>query len=100
VLKNRYRAINIELKEGESILDALPKETLAMWKSRYDQGLSGERVKLREERKIQDKTLFLEVVIEPILDEHKSIVGCSVVSRDITEQKRLMDELAELKARK
>ncbi len=100
VLKNRYRAINIELKEGESILDALPKETLPLWKSRYDQGLSGERVKLREERKVQDKTLFLEVVIEPILDEHKSIVGCSVVSRDITEQKRLMDELAELKSRK
>ncbi len=101
VLKNRYRAINIELKEGESILDALPKESLSIWKSRYDQGLSGEHVRLKEERKVQDKTLFLEVVIEPILDsENKSIVGCSVVSRDITEQKRLMDELAELKAKK
>ena len=101
VLKNRYLAINVDLKEGESILDVLPKESLPLWKGRYDQGLSGERVRLREERKVQDKTLFLEVAIEPIYDsENRSIIGCSVNSRDITEQKKLMDELAALKASK
>jgi PAS domain S-box-containing protein len=100
VLKKRYRAINVELKEGESILDALPKESLALWKSRYDQGLQGEHVRLKEERTVGDKILFLEVVIGPILDtDNKSIIGCSVSSRDITEQKKLMDELAALKAK-
>ncbi len=100
VLKERYRAINVELKEGESILDVLPKESLPLWKSRYDQGLNGEHVRLKEERKVKDKTLYLEVVIEPIRDaDNKSIIGCSVNSRDITEQKKLIDELAALKAK-
>ena len=100
VLKNRFRAVNVELKEGESILNLLPKESLEMWKGRYDKGLSGEKMIFKEERIVKDKTLYLEVNIDPIYNTENKIVGCSVVSRDITEQKRLLDELTELKAKK
>jgi PAS domain S-box-containing protein len=100
VLKNRFRAVNVELKEGDSILNLLPKESLAMWKERYDKGLRGEKMVFKEERIVKDKTLYLEVNIDPIYDSENQIVGCSVVSSDITERRKMEDELAALKAGK
>jgi PAS domain S-box-containing protein len=96
VLKNRFKASNIELKPGISILEKLPKETLDLWKGRYDQALAGEKLRFKEERKVADKTLFLEVLVDPIYNEAKDIIGCSVISRDITDVKNMEDALARL----
>lgn len=93
VLKNRFRASNIELKEGDNILNLLPKESYEMWKSRYDKALSGEKLRLQEERKLPDKTLFLEVFVDPIYGEKNEVIGCSVISRDISDKKKMMDDL-------
>ena len=91
VLRKRFATSGIELKPGDSILEKLPKETLDMWKSRYDKALAGEKLRFKEERKVADKTLFLDVAADPIYSEGKQIIGCSVVSRDITELRTLQN---------
>jgi PAS domain S-box-containing protein len=97
VLKNRFLAAKIELKPGVNILEKLPKESLELWQSRYDKALAGEKLRFKEDRKVGDKMLYLDVVVEPIFNAEKKIVGCSVSSRDITELKTMQDELARLK---
>jgi PAS domain S-box-containing protein len=97
VLRNRFLANKIELKPGVSILENLPKEALDLWKDRYDKALAGERLHFKEERKVADKTLYLDVIVEPIRDAEKKIIGCSVSSRDITELRNMENELARLK---
>lgn len=95
VLHNRFKAVNIDLKPGTSILEKLPKETLALWKERYDKGIAGEKLRIKEERKVGNNTLFLEVFVDPIF-QNDAIIGCSVVSRDITELKNMQDRLAKM----
>lgn len=97
VLKNRFLANKIELKPGVNILENLPKEALDLWKDRYDKALAGERQQFKEERKVADKTLYLDVIVEPIFNAEKKIIGCSVSSRDITELRNMENELARLK---
>jgi PAS domain S-box-containing protein len=91
VLQKRFISNNVELKPGVSILDKLPKESLDLWKGRYDKALAGEKLHFKEERKVGDKTLFLDVAVEPIYSDDKLILGCSVVSRDITELRTLQN---------
>jgi PAS domain S-box-containing protein len=98
VLKNRFRSTNVELKEGDSILDLLPAASLNLWKDRYDRALGGEQQRYEEERQVVEKTLFLEVYVDPIYNKSENIIGCSVVSRDITEKKQLQDEMERLTA--
>lgn len=93
VLKARFQTNQIELNEGDSILTKLPKESMELWKGRYEKALHGEKLKFQEERKLPDRTLFLEVAVEPIHNDSGEVIGCSTVSRDITEQKRIQREL-------
>jgi PAS domain S-box-containing protein len=97
VLRNRFLANKIELKPGVNILENLPQEALELWKARYDKALAGERQLFKEERKVADKTLYLDVIVEPIRDAEKKIIGCSVSSRDITVLRNMEYELARLK---
>lgn len=98
VLQDRFKAGKIELNEGDSILEKLPQESLALWKGRYEKALGGERLKFSEERKLPDKTLFLEVMVDPIYNAQNEIIGCSTVSRDITHQKKVQGELEKITA--
>jgi PAS domain S-box-containing protein len=97
-LKNRFKTSGIELNEGTKITEVLSAEALKTWQGRYDKGLAGERQHFTEERITGDKTLYLEVFVEPIFDDHQEVIGCAVVSRDITEQKNAIDKAAMLEA--
>lgn len=93
-LKNRFKASGVDLHEGKLITEVLSEEAQKVWKPRYDKGLAGERLHFNEERKVGDTSLYLEVFIEPIFDDGNAVVGCAVVSRDITEQKRASEKAA------
>lgn len=97
-LKNRFKTSGVELNEGTKITEVLSAEALKTWQGRYDKGLAGERQHFTEERITGDKTLYLEVFVEPIFDDHQEVIGCAVVSRDITEQKSAIDRAAMLEA--
>jgi PAS domain S-box-containing protein len=98
VLRERFKASGIDLHEGKQITDVLSEDAKKVWQPRYDKALAGERLHFTEERKVGETTLYLEVFVEPIFNDKQEVIGCAVVSRDITEQKRAMDKAALLEA--
>ncbi|MCZ8355106.1 MAG: PAS domain-containing protein [Cyclobacteriaceae bacterium] len=94
VLKERFKAGNIQLTEGMMITEVLSEEAQKVWMPRYEKALAGEKLYFTEERKVgNDKVLFLEVFVEPIKDDKENVIGCAVVSRDITEVSELRHKL-------
>lgn len=100
ILKNRFKTSGIDLHEGKQITEALSEEAQKVWRPRYEKALAGERLHFTEERKVGDTVLYLEVFVEPILNDKEEVIGCAVVSRDITEQKKAIDQVAMLEAEK
>lgn len=96
--RNGFKTSGKALSEGAKITEILSEDALKVWQDRYDRGLVGERQHYREETIADDKTLYLEVFVEPILDDKQEVIGCAVVSRDITEQKNALDKGAMLEA--
>ncbi len=97
-LKERFKVSGIDLHEGKLITEVLSEEAQKVWRPRYEKALAGERLHFTEERKVGDTVLYLEVFIEPIFNDSKEVVGCAVVSRDITEQKKAIEKAALLEA--
>jgi PAS domain S-box-containing protein len=101
-LRKRYLAYQINIEEGMNILETFPPALLTFWKDRYDRALRGEVQHYREERKLPNQTLFLDVTVEPVWDKDKNIIGCLVVSCDITEEeaerKKITEELERLRS--
>lgn len=90
-LRDRFKGSGIELKEGMNIFECLPEADHAKWKERYSRALGGEHFVLNEERKVREKTLYIEVHHNPIFDEKGEIVGASVMSRDITQYREALE---------
>jgi PAS domain S-box-containing protein len=87
-LRDKYKSMGIELKEGSNIFDVLPKAQWEVWKERYDRSLRGERFIRVEEKSGSNGTAFVETHHNPIKDDHGSIIGVSVIARDITQLKK------------
>ncbi|UII34330.1 PAS domain-containing protein [Fulvivirga ulvae] len=98
VLRERFKEQGIVLNPGDNILDKMQGEARKKWKERYDRALKGETFNIEETRELKDRTLFISVHCDPIRDGDGEIIGVSVVSRDITDQKEAMDKVEELSA--
>jgi PAS domain S-box-containing protein len=97
-LKDRFALSGISLDEGELIFDKLPEDKHAYWKELYDRALKGEAFTITQERPVGDKVLFIEVYCHPIMDEENGqIMGASVMSKDISKWKAMLNENKELK---
>jgi PAS domain S-box-containing protein len=96
VLKNRFKESGVDLKPGLSILSILPQEQLEKWKARYDEALTGEKLRIEETRELQSGNLTIETRCEPIINDEKEVIGVSTVSRDITELKKALEEKEKL----
>ncbi|GAA0892379.1 hypothetical protein GCM10009122_20580 [Fulvivirga kasyanovii] len=98
VLRDRFKQQGVTLLPGDNILDIMQGDARKIWKERYDRALKGEAFTIEETRELKDKTLFLSAHCDPIRNEDGEIIGVSVVSRDITDQKAAIDKVAELTA--
>jgi len=98
VVKARYRGTQFEnMKEGDNALDMLG-DVRDEWQGYYDQALRGERLNFILKSSVHGEDTWREYFLNPILDEHKDIIGISVFSRDITEKKKAQQQLAHEKA--
>ena len=79
-----------------NILEILPPDQYDTWKERYDRCFQGEKIELEEERIIGDRTLFYALRCEPIMDDKNTILGVTVVSKDITKQKQALMQVEKL----
>ena len=103
-LKKRFAASKIELNEGDNIFDKLPPAQHDYWKDIYERAFNGESFTFTQERPVGDKTLFIEVNCNPVMDSSGDVIGASVMSHDITaihdaveEKARLEKEIQQLK---
>jgi len=85
----------VALEAGTNILEALPDALKALWKSRYDRGLAGERFIFVDEVPVGVTTVHIEAAVNPIEDE-EGVKGVSFFARDITEKKRAEEELLKM----
>jgi PAS domain S-box-containing protein len=89
---DQYAAGGVQIEKGMSVIDLAPTEKIRNdFKELYDIALiKGERTTV--EYDYSDKSVgivaFYELHINPITDNQKQIIGCSVFARDITERKQ------------
>lgn len=88
VVKDRYKGTRHEnIQEGGNALDILGN-VREEWKGYYDRALQGETLDFVLKSSFQGEDHYREYFINPIKDDHGSILGVSVFSRDVTEKKR------------
>ena len=97
-LINVFLESNVDLEVGVNILEVLPKDKYDLWKERYDRCLQGEKIELEEERIIADKAVYYSLRCEPIKDDEGTILGVTVVSKDITKQREALEQVEKLSA--
>ncbi len=81
---------------GQRVTDILDKDFHAILAPYIERALSGEQVTFEGERKAPDGgcTIFQSTYL-PQFDEHGQVVGCYLVSVDVTERKRVETEARE-----
>ncbi|MDH5366294.1 MAG: GAF domain-containing protein [Cyclobacteriaceae bacterium] len=94
-LKNKYLNLGIDLVPGTNILEVLPESKAAYWKKKYDRALKGESYVQVEEEIVEGKVAYSEKYYNPIKDNIGEIIGISVITRDITKDRILQNELKE-----
>jgi len=98
IFKNSFKqAFGSELETGSSILNALPEPFRTIWKERYDKALAGENYILTDHFEFEGLPQFVEVSFNPIYFGNK-VIGVSVFSRNITQQKLAEQETMQANA--
>lgn len=95
-LKSVFAESGVNVEVGMNILEVLPPDQYDTWKERYDRCFQGEKIELEEERIIGDRTLCYSLRCEPIMDDKNTILGVTVVSKDITKQKQALMQVEKL----
>jgi PAS domain S-box-containing protein len=76
----------VRLDRGVNILESLPESLRDLWKKRYDRAFNNEHFVFSDKIELDDRTIFIEVAMNPILVEDK-VIGASFYGKDITKQK-------------
>jgi signal transduction histidine kinase len=88
VLKNRYKGTNYEgIDVGANVMDYLGS-VKDEWKVYYDRALGGESFDFTIKSTVNTEDSYRHYYFNPIKNEAQVIIGASVFSRDITQQRR------------
>ncbi|HUM45811.1 MAG TPA: PAS domain S-box protein [Chitinophagales bacterium] len=87
----------ITMQQGALITDGLPKEMADLWLERYERSMSGNSYNTVDPFELNGKSYFIEFSFNPIRVEDGSIIGVSVLGRNITQQKTFEKSLQQAK---
>jgi PAS domain S-box-containing protein len=87
----------VELRQGNVITDGLPVKMAKKWTHRYDRCIKGSSYSFVDEFILNEKKSFVEFSLNPLHVENGSILGVSVLARNITPQKAFEKSLQEAK---
>ncbi|MEO6169092.1 MAG: PAS domain S-box protein [Chitinophagales bacterium] len=87
----------VTMRQGALITDDLPKEMADLWLERYDRSMKGDSYNMVDPFEQNGKTYFIEFSFNPIRVEDGSIIGVSVLGRNITQQKTFEASLQKAK---
>ncbi|MCY7410230.1 MAG: PAS domain S-box protein, partial [Chitinophagales bacterium] len=77
---------NYELKKGDIITAALSQDESKKWVALYEECLAGKSLQFIEEYLINNKRSFVEFSANPIRLSDETIIGVSVMGRDVSPQ--------------
>ena len=87
VFANAFMAsFGIRLAKGVNIIEALPEDARALWKSRYDRAFRNEHFQFEDVVQTLQGPVYIEVAMNPIVVDAK-VIGVSVYSKDVSEMK-------------
>jgi len=87
VFANAFGAsFGTRLAKGVNIIEALPEEARALWKSRYDRAFRNEHFQFEDVVETIQGPVYIAVAMNPILVDGK-VIGVSVYSKDVTAMK-------------
>ncbi|MCF6212917.1 MAG: PAS domain S-box protein [Flavobacteriaceae bacterium] len=88
------KSYNIEFKKGDNIFNKnFPRHVLDFWKVKYNKALLGESLIFEFSPKYKGKLLHFEIRLNPITIRN-TVVGVSYISRNITDRKKIENELS------
>ena len=100
VFKNHIKKhYNQTISVGSNIIDILPSPFNTLWKKRLKKIFKNEIINFTDEVPINNTLLYTEVIMSPIRVDDK-VIGASIHSKDISEQKKTEEELIETNAMK
>ncbi|MBI5441088.1 MAG: PAS domain-containing protein [Deltaproteobacteria bacterium] len=87
-------ATGSRIEDGEIVLrESYPATVLREWKSLYDRALAGEAFTYETESPSRGETRSRENAFNPILGTGGAVLGVAVISREVTERKRTVEDL-------
>lgn len=86
----------VSLVPGVNFLESLPRETLTLWKLRYDRALNNEQYTVEDSFYTINGLTYVQVSFNPIF-KNGEVVGASCFGSDITERKLSEIELRNAK---
>ncbi|UZR99907.1 PAS domain-containing protein [Chondrinema litorale] len=97
--KDFYKKNGLEIKEGENLFEYLSEADRKTMKLDFEKVLKGETLTFEKEVVFQNASKsYSQIVVFPLTVAGK-IEGIGVITRDITEQKLLQDQIIEEKGR-
>lgn len=93
--KSLAKAWGKEVKLGAHLLDLIPQGSTEPIKESFEKVFKGEIIKYELHLNIKDHPEWFYVTFFPVKDDRGNIVGASVVSKDISELKKIEEELRE-----
>lgn len=76
------------LETGNSCIKALPEKLRPRWQAFYDRVLAGDSFMVEDFMVFDQRRVDLEISFNPIFDKSQRIIGASIFSRNITEQRQ------------
>lgn len=86
--KNLMKAWNYPIKKGTNIFEHLPDENKEPVRKSFDRAFAGENVEYELNLCIEGLPSWLIVNYIPVTDEHGTITGAGVYTRDISERRK------------
>lgn len=87
----------VTMKQGALITDGFPQDVSRIWVRRYRRSIKGESYSTVDQFQSKHGAFFIEFSFNPIRIDDGSIIGVSVLGRNITQQKRFEKSLEQAK---
>jgi PAS domain S-box-containing protein len=94
IFQNMY---GIQMEQGKMITEDLPAGLKELWINRYEQSLAGGSYSIVDRFDVHGEETFIEFSLNPIKIDDESIIGVSVLARNITQQKSFEKSLQQAK---
>jgi PAS domain S-box-containing protein len=87
----------IEMKQGNVITEGLPAKDAKRWSRRYEHCIKGKSYSFIDQFNLDGEKTYVEFSLNPIHIDNGSVLGVSVLARNITPQKIFEKSLQEAK---